>query len=202
VRTIGAEVGIRTQIIPKVTATLTAFWLDSDSELVYVGDAGTNEAGAASRRYGLEAAIYWAPKDWLTFDSEVAVTHSRFRNSPGTDRIPSSVPWMFSGGFTVGAQGRQPGWFGGMRVRAFAPRPLTEDGTVEGRATMTVNANVGYRTPKWEAALECLNLFNRRDNDIEYYYTSQLPGEAASSDDTHFHPAEPRMFRGRVSYRW
>jgi hypothetical protein len=89
-----------------------------------------------------------------------------------------------------------------MRVRAFGPRPLTEDGTVEGRATMTVNANVGYRTPRWEAALECLNLFNRRDNDIEYYYTSQLPGEAVGSDDIHFHPAEPRMLRGRITYRW
>ena len=202
VRTIGAEVGIRTQIIPKVTATLAAFWLDSDSELVYVGDAGTNEAGAASRRYGLEAAVYWAPKDWLTVDAEVAVTHSRFRNSPGADRIPGSVPWMFSGGFTLGAQGRQPGWFGGMRVRAFGPRPLTEDGSVNGRTTVTVNANVGYRTAKWEAALECLNLFDRRDNDIEYFYTSQLPGEAASSDDIHFHPAEPRIFRGRITYRW
>jgi outer membrane receptor protein involved in Fe transport len=68
---------------------------------------------------------------------------------------------------------------------------------------VTVNASVGYRTPHWEAALECLNLFNRHDNDIEYYHTSRLAGEPASGvDDIHFHPAEPRMFRGRVSYRW
>lgn len=87
VRTIGAEVGVRTQIIPNVTATLTAFWLDSDSELVYVGDAGTNEAGAASRRYGLEAAIYWAPKDWLTL---TARSPSRIRASAtGPARIAS-----------------------------------------------------------------------------------------------------------------
>jgi outer membrane receptor protein involved in Fe transport len=203
VRTIGSEIGIRTQIIPKVTATLAAWWLDSDSELTYVGDAGTNEAGPGSRRYGIEAAIYWAPKDWLTFDSEVAFTHSRYRDSPGADRITDSVPWMFSGGFTIGAQGRQPGWFGGMRVRAFGPRPLTEDGSQEGRTTCTVNANVGYRTRRWETVLECTNLFNRYDNDIEYYYTSLLSYESGTGiDDTHFHPAEPRMFRGRVTYRW
>jgi hypothetical protein len=203
VRTIGAEVGIRTQIIPKVTATIAAWWLDSDSELVYVGDAGTNEAGAASRRYGIEAAIYWAPKDWLVFDSELAFTHSRFRDSPGADHIPDSVPWMFSGGFTVGAQGRQPGWFAGTRVRAFGPRPLTEDGTQEGRTTFTVNANVGYRAPRWEVALECTNLLNRKDNDIEYYYTSALSGEIGGGvDDVHFHPAEGRSFRGRITYKW
>ncbi len=205
VRTIGAEVGIRTQIIPNVTAALAAWWLDSDSELTYVGDAGTNEAGPASRRYGVEAAVYWAPRDWLTIDAEFAATHARYRNSPSADRIPDSVPWMFSGGFTLGAQGRQPGWFGGMRVRAFGPRVLTEDNSQKGKTTCTVNANVGYRTPKWEFALECLNLFNRNDSDIEYYYTSLLNSESAFStgiDDVHYHPAEPRMFRGRVTYRW
>jgi len=203
VRTIGAEVGLRTQILPKVTAAVAAWWLDSDSELVYEGDSGTNSPGPASRRFGIETALYWAPKDWLVFDSELAFTRARFRDSPGADRIPDSVPWMFSGGFTLGAQGRQPGWFGGMRVRAFGPRPLTVDGTVKSRTTCTVNANVGYRTPRWETVLECTNLFNRHDNDIEYYYTSQLSGESGSgTDDIHFHPAEPRMVRGRVTYRW
>ena len=69
-------------------------------------------------------------------------------------------------------------------------------------ATCTVNANVGYRTPRWELALECVNLLNRKDNDIEYYYTSMLDGEVGGVDDIHFHPAEPRMFRGRLTYKW
>ena len=203
VRTIGAEVGIRTQIIPNVTATLTAWGLDSDSELIYAADQGTNGPGPASRRYGLEAAVYWAPKDWLVFDGELAVTHSRFRDSPGADRIPDSVPWMFSGGVTVGAQGEQPGWFAGARVRAFGPRPLTGDNSVKSGTTVTVNANLGYRTPRWEATLECLNLLDRKDNDIEYFYTSRLRGERDEGfDDVHLHPAEPRMFRGRITYRW
>jgi hypothetical protein len=203
VRTIGAEIGVRTQLIPKVTATIAAWWLDSDSELVYVGDEGTNEPGPASRRYGLETAIYWAPKDWLVFDAEVAITHARFLDSPGAEYIPDSVPWMVSGGFTLGAQGQQPGWFSGVRVRAFGQRPLIEDDSVKGRATCTINANLGYRTERWEAAVECLNLLDRQDNDIEYFYTSRLPGERdAGYDDTHLHPAEPRMFRARLTYRW
>jgi len=203
VRTIGAEVGLRTQIIPKVTATLSAWWLDSDSELVYVGDAGTNEAGAASRRYGVETAVYWSPKDWLVFDAELALTHARFLDSPEAEYIPDSVPWMFSGGFTVGAQGQDPGWFAGVRARAFGERPLIEDNSQKGRPTFTVNANVGYRTARWEAAIECLNLLDRDDNDIEYYYTSRLSGEPIEGhDDTHIHPAEPRMFRARISYKW
>ena len=203
VRTYGAEVGLRTQIIPKVTATLAGWWLDSDSELTYVGDAGTNEAGAASRRFGIETTVYWAPTSWLTLDAEFAATHARFRDVGSDDRIPDSVPLMFSGGFVVGAQGKEEGWFGGTRVRAFAGRPLIEDNSIKGRPTVTVNANLGYRTARWEAAVECLNLLDRRDNDIEYRYQSRLAGEPLGGfDDTHLHPAEPRRFRARVTYKW
>lgn len=203
VRTLGAEAGVRTQWFPKVTATLAAWWLRSDSELVYVGDAGTNEPGPASRRYGLETAVYWAPTAWLLWDAEVAVTHARLLESPGADRIPNSVPWMLSGGVTSGAQGLEPGWFSGIRVRAFGKRPLAEDGSVEVRPTLSVNASVGYRATRWEAALECLNLLGRRDNDIAYAYTSRLAGERqAGYDDVHFHPVEPRMLRARLTCRW
>ncbi len=203
VRTIGAEFGLRTQLIPKVTATLSAWVLESDSELVYVGDAGTNEPGPGSRRYGIEAAVYWAPTDWLTVDAEFAATHARFLESGDADRIPDSIPWMFSGGFVLGAQGQRAGWFAGSRVRAFARRPLIEDNSVKGRETFTVNANLGYRASNWEAAVECLNVLDRNDNDIEYFYTSRLRGERDEGfDDTHLHPAEPRMFRARFTYRW
>jgi outer membrane receptor protein involved in Fe transport len=40
VRTVGGEIGIRSQMVPNLTSTLSLWWLDSDSELVYVGDAG------------------------------------------------------------------------------------------------------------------------------------------------------------------
>jgi TonB dependent receptor len=194
---------LRDELIPKVTATVAGWWLQSDSELVYVGDAGTNEPGPGSRRYGVEAAVYWAPTEWLTVDAEFAATHARFDDAGSADRIPLSIPWMFSGGFVLGAQGAEPGWFAGARARAFAQRPLIEDNTVKSRETFTLNANLGYRAANWEAAVECLNLLDRDDNDVEYFYTSRLRGEdAAGFDDTHLHPAEPRMFRARFTYRW
>ena len=87
---------VRTQILPKVTATSAAWWLDSDSELTYVGDAGTNEAGPAARRFGIETAIYWAPKDWLMFDSELPFTQACYRNSPGGKRPRRRLP-IFAG---------------------------------------------------------------------------------------------------------
>jgi hypothetical protein len=52
-------------------------------------------------------------------------------------------------------------------------------------------------------ALDVLNILNRANDDIAYYYTSRLPGEpAAGVPDVHFHPAEPRMVRIGVTRRF
>jgi len=203
VRTQGAEFGIRSSVLPHLTSTLTFFWLQSDSELVYVGDEGKNEAGPGSERYGVEWTNYWRPTDWFSMDAEVALTHGRLTDSGNADYIPNSVPVMFSGGINLGAQGDAEGFFANIRARAFNRRPLIEDNSVKGKSSFLVNVGIGYRKKNWEAAVECLNLFNRADNDIEYYYTSRLPGEdAAGVNDIHLHPTEPRMFRFRVTYKF
>jgi outer membrane receptor protein involved in Fe transport len=202
VRTVGGELGVRTQLIPKTTAILSLWYLQSESELVYVGDEGTNDPGPASRRFGVEAATYWNPLDWLGVDAEIAVSHGRLKDNPDGKFIPNSIPWMFSGGFVLGAKGQQTGWFAGSRARMFGKRTLREDGSVRGRQTVMVNANVGYRTPRWEGVLECLNMLNRRDRDIEYFYESRMRNENNAASGIHFHPVEPRMFRARVTYKF
>ena len=45
-------------------------------------------------------------------------------------------------------------------------------------------------------------LLNRSDNDIEYFYESQLASEAAPVEDRHIHPIEPRMLRVSVTWRF
>jgi outer membrane receptor protein involved in Fe transport len=50
----GGEVGLRYEQSDTFNASLVAFWLDLDSELVFVGDAGTTEPNGATRRIGIE----------------------------------------------------------------------------------------------------------------------------------------------------
>lgn len=207
VRTYGAEIGIRTQAVPTLTLTTAFFWLRSESELLYVGDAGTNEPGPGSDRFGVELAAYWRPCPWFGMDGELALTHARLRGQPGMDRIPNSVPVMFNGGVTLGAQAGEDGFFSGLRARVFGPRPLEETGAVEGRAMFMLNGTVGYRRGDWEAAVDVLNILDRQDNDIEYAYQSLLPGEVpppgeAGIDDIHLHPVEPRMVRVRFTWHF
>jgi hypothetical protein len=76
------------------------------------------------RHYGIELATYWRPAQWFTLDAEIALTHARFTDAGNDDYIPSSIPLMFSGGITLGAQPETEGIFMTVRARAFAQRPL------------------------------------------------------------------------------
>lgn len=46
--------GLRSEIIPKVETSLLLWQLKLDSELLFVGDAGTTEASRPSKRTGIE----------------------------------------------------------------------------------------------------------------------------------------------------
>jgi outer membrane receptor protein involved in Fe transport len=84
----------------------------------------------------------------------------------------------------------------GLRFRHFGSAPLIEDDSVRSDGTTVVNARAGYDFgTHLGLALEVYNLFDSDDNDITYYYESQLPGEADPVADIHFHPVEPRTWR-------
>ena len=181
-----------------LTATLSAFALSLDSELVFVGDAGSTEANDGSDRYGLEASLFWRPTNWLAIDGSYATTHSRFDVSGPEDRIPGAVDEVFAAGFvadlapiTVSA-----------RLRHFGGAPLIESGEVVADATTLVNVSAAYEWSSFELSLELLNAFNARENDISYFFESQLPGEASPQEDIHFHPVEPRQLRASLTYRF
>jgi hypothetical protein len=198
IRTQGGEFGVRTQIVQNLTSTLSVWYLHSDSELVYVGDAGNIEAGGASERYGVEWSNYWHPTSWFHLDTEFTATDSRFLDTG--EEIENSVPISFSGGIQIG---EATGPFAGLRARYFAPRPLNGDGSIESGDAFQLNARVGYRKDNWEVALEVLNLLDSDDNDIEYFYGSRLPGEPVDGiEDIHLHPYEPRQLRLSVTYNW
>ncbi len=195
VRSRGGEVGVRTSLTPGLQTSLVAYRLDFDSELVFVGDAGTTEASRPSRRTGIEFANYYRLGKWLTFDADIAFARARFRdNDPSGRRIPGAVEGVASAALSVDQPG---GWFGSLQWRYFGPRPLIEDNSVRSSSTAQFNGRIGYRVNRdMKLELEGFNLGNRRASSIDYLYQSRLPGErAAGYMDVHFHPLESRSFR-------
>jgi hypothetical protein len=196
VRAKGAEAGLRTQIVPGLTSTFTLFRLDYASELLFVGDAGTTEASRPSRRIGVEWTNHYTFNAWLGIDADFAYTRARFTDfDPAGRHIPGAPVAVASLAVVLGDRAR--GWYGAARLRYFGARPLIEDNSVRAGASALVNARVGYAFDNGiRVQLDAINLFNTRANQIEYYYTSRLPGEPPGGvDDRHVHPVEPLAVR-------
>jgi outer membrane receptor protein involved in Fe transport len=198
VRSKGAELGARSEWVPNLQSSLALWRLALASELVFAGDAGTTQASRPSLRHGIEWSNRYRPRPWLLIDADLSASKARFTDEdPAGDHIPGSIDRVASLGVTLNEIGR---WSGTAQMRYFGPRPLIEDGSVHSRSTLLTNLRIAYRLDKnLRLGLDLFNLFNRQASDIDYFYASQLRGEAAPVNDVHFHPVEPRSLRVTLS---
>jgi outer membrane receptor protein involved in Fe transport len=205
VRARGAEAGVRTVAMRGMQSTVSVWTLDFDSELLFVGDAGTTEAGRPSRRNGVEITNYVRPHPWVTLDFDLSFSRARFKDDdPVGTKIPGSLDRVISAGFAVDPPEASRGMLAGLRLRYFGPRPLIEDNSVRSKTTSLVNGELGYRFGKpYQLIGEIYNVFDTKASDIDYFYTSRLFGEpVAGVDDIHTHPALPRTFRVSLQLRF
>ncbi len=201
VRTRGAEIGLRKHFDKSLQTSVSLWTLRSASELVYIGDAGTTEPNGASRRSGIEWASYWSPNPNTIVDVDFAWSRARFVQDPdGAGRyVPGAVDRTasVSASHTIGAV------TAGARWRYIGPRALSNDNTERAASSSLVSARLAYVWNRHASVeLEGFNLFNRKANDIEYFYESRLRNESTSVADRHIHPAEPRSVRLSARLTW
>ncbi len=225
VRARGAEIGLRTverggAQPGRVQSTLALWCLGLDSELRFVGDAGTTESGRASRRTGVEWSTSARLRPWLRLDLDMSLSRARFAAavadsgdggaSGGSDRdvdsahnvandvlgphIPGTLARVVSAGLTAEPSRRLSA---SLRVRHLGPRPLTEDAGMTSRGSTLWNADGGVRlSPRARVVVEGFNLSDVAVSDVEYVYRSRLPGEPRDGiEDVHSHAVPPRSLR-------
>ena len=206
----GYELGVHIAEIENLEINFVLFQLDLDSELVFVGDDGTTEPKDASRRHGIELSAYYKPTDWLVIDADYTKSEAHFKQDQydGSellgDYVPDSIEDVFSMGVSVDMDN---GLYGGLRLRYFGPRNLTESGDIQSSSSSMVNANLGYAfTGGISLGLEVLNLTDRSDDDITYWYASRTQVERNAGvepvEDYHSHPMIPRTVRATISYEF
>jgi hypothetical protein len=197
VRSRGAEVGVRTQVLAGLDSSVSVFTLHQASELFFDGDTGDTSAGRPSLRTGIEFTNDYRPVSWAHIDADLALTRARFLgydaaqeavyqslagypqaqigNAPGN--FVYNAPWMVaSAGITLG---EATGWFGALRWRYISSRPLTEDGAFRSPPLSVFNGQVGYRfADGWRFQLDGLNLLDAKTAQAEYAYGSLLRNDS------------------------
>jgi len=218
----GAEVGLASTLIPDLDVRLDLFQLKLKSELVFDGDAGVTAPSGASTRRGVELGAHYQVNSWLSAELNAAFTRGRFDQDASPDDlgcadaapshpctrpiaivgryIPNSPTNVIDAGLTAG---RSVGWFASLRARHFAESPLVEDDSARSPAYITIDGELGFRSPhNWLVAFDLFNMSNVHWNDIEYYYVSRLHNEPAPQADYVVHPGVPRTLRARFQYQF
>jgi hypothetical protein len=200
-RSRGDEIGLRSQVNDALQTSVALWRLRFDAELVYVGDAGTTEAGRPSQRQGVEWSNRWTPSPRFGLDANFAWTRPRYSDdSPDGAFIPNAVQRVGH----VSASWRQIGlWSASMTWRYIGPAALLSDNSIRSRANISSNLRLTrHVSTHTEVSLDVLNVWNRTNNDVQYAYSSQLAGETAPVMDRHVHPAEPRTWRLHTRLRF
>ena len=194
----GAEIGIRTEPWSDLHISMTYFWLESDSELLFVGDTGSTEPSDGSKRSGFETNIFWNLSDFWTIDLLATIVDSEFKNVEShLNAIPNAHGRVIGAGITYV---NLDNWTASLRIRHFGDAALTEDNSQRHESTTLFNLGISYDFGSVETGVELINLFDAQDIDIAYWYASQLPDETEPVEDIHFHPTDP--FSVRASLRW
>jgi TonB dependent receptor/TonB-dependent Receptor Plug Domain len=210
VRAAGEEIGYRYSR-GALNSTL-AFWqLHLNSELVFDGDAGVTYAGGPTMRRGIELTNFYRLKPWLILDADIATSKARFLNNPGGlgAYVPESIGTVTAAGATVDRQN----YAASLRLRYFGPRILDQEGNAVSAPAVTYDAQTTWKLHRgYDIVADCFNILNAQTDDVEYYYQSWLPQDAANPayarnpainpalggsgvNDYVFHPGQKRTFR-------
>ena len=201
------EIGLRTNLIPKVALQVAVFQQDFSSELTYNADAGQDEASAPSRRQGVEISAQYKPLPWLELNTDLAFSKARYRGdfaSFGLDQPFIANAPQFIGSFGVIVDDLGP-WFGGLQWRALGRYPINDgEENPQDRGYSEFNADIGYKVnPHLRLQLDVFNILNTKANSAAYFYTSRLNGEPADGvADVQVHPLEPlsMMFKATAYF--
>ncbi|MCM8794519.1 MAG: TonB-dependent receptor [Candidatus Omnitrophica bacterium] len=190
----GTEVGAHTQPVDWLEMTGTLWLIDLESELVFVGDAGTTEARGKTRRYGWEIETRVSPLKWFNIGGDLTYSHAEFTatgeavpRAPklvGRADVTAKTPWGLSSS---------------LEMRHFGSRPGIEDRSITLQGYTVFDWTNRYRLPTTckilkgvELFLSVENLLDREYREAQFVTETQLASESSSMEEIHFTPGWPR----------
>ena len=167
----GYEGGARFEI-GDVKLTTAYWWLNLDSELIFVGDSNSVEPRGASKREGYELTMFWQPVGWLGIDAVYTGSQARYVDNPDGAFVEGSLENAGQIGFSV----IRDRWEASLRIRHMGPYALTPDNAHRAGGNTTVNLRTSYGVGPVMFYAELFNLLDNDGKDIVYFYEAYVEG--------------------------
>jgi outer membrane receptor protein involved in Fe transport len=167
----GYEAGARFEL-GAVKLTSSYWWLNLDSELIFVGDSNSVEPRGASRREGYELTAFWQPTEWLGIDAVYTGSRARYVDNPEGLRIEGSLEHAGQ----LGISAVKDKWEASLRFRYLGEYALVPDNSQRAEAETTVGLRGAYTAGKATWYADLLNVFDADGKDIVYWYEAYVDG--------------------------
>jgi len=206
----GEEVGLRTDIVPKLAVQLALFQEDFSSELAFDEDQGQDQPTAPSRRQGVEVSAQYRPLPCIELNTDLTFVRARYQASLATlenvfqlggDYIANAPSFIGTFGILVDNLGP---WFGSLQWRALGPYPVVDGSRYpQDPGYNEFNLGVGYKvTPRLKVQVSLYNLLDTHANAAAFDYQSRLTPTSDPVTGLQVHPLEPLSARFEVTARF
>jgi outer membrane receptor protein involved in Fe transport len=167
----GYEAGARFEV-GAMTITTAYWWLDLDSELIFVGDSNAVEPRGGSEREGYEVTVFWRPVEWLGIDAVYTGSDARYVDNPDGVYVEGAIENAGQIGFSA----VKNNWEASLRVRYLGEYALTPDNAQRAESQTSVNLRGAYTVGRATWYAELLNVFDQDGKDITYWYEAYVDG--------------------------
>ncbi len=204
-RVIGAELGSLFHAGNNFITSASLWWMESKSELVYVGDDGTTEDKGPARRIGIDLSIRKQINKWLNADIDLNAAHCRLINEVFGDKlrqnyfVPLAPVFSSTGGLTAKIK---KVFEAGLRYRYLSSRPANESNTIRTRSYNVIDFSSSYRIGHVKTGLIIENITNTEWNEAQFETESQLKNESVAVDELNFTPGTPLSIKILIGYQF
>ncbi|WP_115901195.1 TonB-dependent receptor [Tenacibaculum gallaicum] len=197
-RAYGVDLGTVWKPTSRIAINTALWYLLSEDELVYVGDAGIVEPSGEAQRYGIDLGLRYQLTDWLYFDSDATFTKAESVEDPsGENNIPLAPKVTVTGGLSVN---NYKNFSGGVHYRYIGDRPANEDNSIVAEGYFVTDANISYKINNITLGVALENIFDVAWNETQFATESRLQNEPNPEEEIHFTPGTPFSAKATIRY--
>lgn len=204
----GYELGTRAAV-GDFKFTAAWWWLDQDSELIFVGDSNAVEPKGGSERDGLELTLFWSPVDWLGVDAVYTTSDARYVANPEGDFVEGALEQAAQLGLSI----TTGDWDISARLRYMGPYALNADNSERASSLSLLSLRTARNWQTLTLYAELINALDSDGKEIVYSYEAYVSGydpvglssediDCSSTNCRMSRITQPRTFRVGVSYKF
>ena len=198
-RAYGLDVGANYKPLSRLYMNTALWYLFSEQEFVYVGDAGIVEPSGQTRRLGLDVGLRYQFNRWIFANGDFTYSHARSVNEAEAESFIPLAPVITT---TAGINIDKGNLKAGIQFRYLQDRPANESNTIVAEGYNITDVNASYQIGRIILGVTIENVFNQEWNETQFATESRLRNELTPVEEIHFTPGTPIFMRGSVKYEF